>query len=170
MSRADRVYLFITVFLLIAAIAGGTMLGLERSRNQPVQIILSQTQPPQQNGEVYIGGTVANPGIYPWKEDDTLQALLSAAGVEPDADLSRIQIHVPQEQEGEVQSFQKININRAEPWLLEALPSIGEVTAQAIVNYRTENGPFQRIEDLLKVKGIGEGTFDKIKDLITVSD
>jgi competence protein ComEA len=168
MSRADRVYLFITVFLLIAAIAGGIMLGLERSRNQPVQIVLSQTEPPQQNGELYIGGTVANPGIYPWKEDDTLQALLSAAGVEPDADLSRIQIHVPQE--GEVQSLQKIDINRAEPWLLEALPGIGKVTAQAIVNYRTENGPFQRIEDLLEVSGIGEGTLDKIEDYIAVSD
>jgi competence protein ComEA len=168
MSRADRVYLFITVFLLIAAIAGGIMLGLERSRNQPVQIVLSQTEPPQQNGEVYIGGTVANPGIYPWKEDDTLQALLSAAGVEPDADLSRIQIHVPQE--GEVQSLQKIDINRAEPWLLEALPGIGKVTAQAIVNYRTENGPFQRIEDLLEVSGIGEATLEKIEDFITVSD
>jgi competence protein ComEA len=168
MSRADRVYLFITVFLLIAAIAGGTMLGLERSRNQPVQIVLSQTEPPQQNGEVYIGGTVANPGIYPWKEDDTLQALLSAAGVEPDADLSRIQIHVPQE--GEVQSLQKIDINRAEPWLLEALPGIGKVTAQAIVNYRAENGPFQRIEDLLEVSGIGEATLENIEDFITVSD
>jgi competence protein ComEA len=168
MSRADRVYLFITVFLLIAAIAGGIMLGLERSRNQPVQIVLSQTEPPQQNGEVYIGGTVANPGIYPWKEDDTLQALLSAAGVEPDADLSQIQIHVPQE--GEVQSLQKIDINRAEPWLLEALPGIGKVTAQAIVNYRTENGPFQRIEDLLEVSGIGEATLEKIEDFITVSD
>jgi competence protein ComEA len=168
MSRANRVYLFITVFLLIAAIAGGIMLGLERSHNQPVRIVLSQTEPPQQNGEVYIGGTVANPGIYPWKEDDTLQALLSAAGVEPDADLSRIQIHVPQE--GEVQSLQKIDINRAEPWLLEALPGIGKVTAQAIVNYRTENGPFQRIEDLLEVSGIGEATLEKIEDFITVSD
>jgi competence protein ComEA len=168
MSRADRVYLFITVFLLIAAIAGGIMLGLERSQNQPVQIVLSQTEPPQQNGEVYIGGTVANPGIYPWKEDDTLQALLSAAGVEPDADLSRIQIYVPQE--GEVQSLQKIDINRAEPWLLEALPGIGKVTAQAIVNYRAENGPFQRIEDLLEVSGIGRATLENIEDFITVSD
>jgi competence protein ComEA len=168
MSRTDRVYLFITVFLLIAAIAGGIMLGLERSRNQPVQIVLSQTEPPQQNGEVYIGGTVANPGIYPWKEDDTLQALLSAAGVEPDADLSRIQIHVPQE--GEVQSLQRIDINRAEPWLLEALPGIGKVTAQAIVSYRTENGPFQRIEDLLEVSGIGKATLENIEDFITVSD
>jgi competence protein ComEA len=168
MSRADRVYLFITVFLLIAAIAGGIILGLERSRNQPVEIILSQTELPEQNGELYIGGAVANSGIYLWQEGDTLQALLSAAGVEPDADLSHIEIRVPKA--GGTASLQKIDINRAEPWLLEALPSIGEVTAQAIVNYRTENGPFQRIEDLLKVKGIGEGTFDKIKDYITVSD
>jgi competence protein ComEA len=168
MSRADRFYLFITVFLLVAAIAGGVMLAVQHSRSQPVEIVLSQTEPPQQSGEIYIGGAVANPGIYPWQEDDTIQALLLDAGVEPDADLSHIEIYIPRE--GETSLPQKIDINRAEPWLLEALPGIGEVTAQAIVDYRNENGPFQRIEDLLKVKGIGEGTLDKIKDFITVSD
>ena len=55
-------------------------------------------------------------------------------------------------------------------WVLEALPGIGEVLTQRIVDYRSENGPFKRIEDLLKVSGIGEATFDKIKDYITVSD
>jgi competence protein ComEA len=111
---------------------------------------------------------VANPGIYPLKEGDTLQALLSDAGIEPDADLSHIELYIPRE--GEEQVPQKIDINRAEVWLLEALPGIGETRAQAIVDYRNENGPFKRIEDLLKVSGIGEGTFDKIKDYITVSD
>jgi len=168
MNRADRVYLFITVFLLIAAIAAGVMLGVQRSRNQPVEIVISQTEPPAQNGDVYIGGAVANSGIYLWQEGDTLEALLSDAGVESDADLSCIQIYVPRE--GEEQSPQKIDINRAESWLLEALPGIGEVTAQAIVDYRDENGPFQRIEDLLMVKGIGDATFEKMKDFITVSD
>jgi competence protein ComEA len=168
MSRADRFYLFATIFLLVAAIAGGVMLAVQHSRSQPVEIVLSQTEPPQQSGEIYIGGAVANPGIYPWQEGDTIQALLLDTGVEPDADLSHIEIYVPRE--GETSLPQKIDINRAEPWLLEALPGIGEVTAQAIVDYRNENGPFQRIEDLLKVKGIGEGTLDKIKDFITVSD
>ena len=168
MNRADRVYLFITVFLLIAAIAAGVMLGVQRSRNQPVEIVISQTEPPAQNGDVYIGGAVANSGIYLWQEGDTLEALLSDAGVESDADLSCIQIYVPRE--GEEQSPQKIDINRAESWLLEALPGIGEVTAQAIVDYRDENDPFQRIEDLLMVKGIGDATFEKMKDFITVSD
>jgi competence protein ComEA len=168
MSRADRFYLFVTVFLAIAAIAGGVMLAVQHSKNQPVEIVLSQTEPPEQSGEIYIGGAVANPGIYPLKEGDTLQALLSDAGVEPDADLSHIELYIPQE--GEEQSPQKIDINRADPWLLEALPGIGEVLAQSIVDYRSENGPFKRIEDLLKVSGIGEATFEKIKDYITVSD
>jgi competence protein ComEA len=168
MSRADRVYLFITVFLLVAAIAGGVMLGVQRSRNQPVEIVLSQTVPPAQNGEIYIGGAVANPGIYPWQEGDTIQTILSDAGIEPGADLSYVEIYVPQA--GETASIQKIDINRAEPWLLEALPGIGKVTAQAIVDYRNENGRFQRIEDLLKVSGIGQATLDKIRDFITVSD
>ena len=168
MSRADRVYLFITVFLLIAAIAGGIMLGLERSRNQPVEIALSQTEPPQQNGQLCIGGAVANPGIYPWQEGDTLQTLLSGAGVEPGADLGHIEVYIPQA--GETASIQKIDINRAESWLLDALPGIGEVLAQRIVDYRSTNGPFQRIEDLLKVSGIGSATLENMRDFITVSD
>ena len=168
MSRADRFYLFVTVFLVIAAIAGGVMLAVQHSRSQPVEIVLSQTEPPELSGELYIGGAVANPGIYPLKEGDALQTLLSDAGIEPDADLSHIELYIPRE--GEEQSPQKIDINRAEPWLLQALPGIGEVRAQAIMGYRNEHGLFRRIEDLLKVSGIGPATFEKIKDYITVSD
>jgi competence protein ComEA len=168
MSRADRFYLFITVLLLVAAIAGGVMLAVQHSRSQPVEIVLSQTEPPEQSRGLYIGGAVANPGIYPWQEGDTIQALLLDTGVEPDADLSHIKIYVPRE--GEEQSPQKIDINRAEPWLLEALPGIGEALAQRIVDYRSQSGPFKRIEDLLKVSGIGASTFENMKDYITVSD
>jgi len=168
MSRVNRFYLFITVFLLIAAIAGGVTLAVQHSRNQPVEIILSQTEPPELSGEVYIGGAVSNPGIYPLREGDTIQALLLDASVESDANLSHVKLYIPRE--GEEQSPQKIDINRAEPWLLQALPGIGEVLAQRIVDYRSENGPFRRSEDLLKVSGIGPGTFENIKGHITASD
>lgn len=168
MSRADRFYLFVTVFLVIAAIAGGVTLAVQHNRNQPVEIILSQTEPPELSGEVYIGGAVSNPGTYPLREGDTIQALLLDACVEPDANLSHVKLYIPRE--GEEQSPQKIDINRAEPWLLEALPGIGEVLAQRIVDYRSENGPFRRSEDLLKVSGIGPATFENIKGHITVSD
>jgi len=168
MSRSDRFYLFITVFLVIAIIVGGVMLIVKHSKSQPVEIILSQPAPPQLSGEVYIGGAVANPGIYPLKEGDTIQALLLDAGIETNADLDNIKIYIPRQDE--TQSPQKIDINRAEVWLLEALPGIGPSRAQAIVDYRNENGLFKRIEELLHVEGIGEGTFNKIKDYITVSD
>jgi competence protein ComEA len=168
MSRADRFYLFTTIFLVIAVVVGGVMLAVEHHKSQPVAIVLSQAMPPEQSGEIYIGGAVANPGIYSLKEGDTIQALLSGVGIEPNADLGHIEIYIPQE--GEKQCPQKIDINRAEPWLLEALPGIGETRAQAIVDYRQENSPLKRIEDLLQVEGIGQGTFDKIKDYTTVSD
>ena len=59
---------------------------------------------------------------------------------------------------------QKVNINTAGKDMLEALPGIGPAKAQDIINGR----PYKSIEDIMKVKGIKEGTFNKIKDLITV--
>lgn len=167
MSRANRFYLSITIFLAIAAIAGGVTLGVQHHRNQPVEIVLSQTELPVQGGQLYISGAVASPGIYALREGDTLQTVLSYAGVEPDADLNHIEIYVAGQDDEE--SPQRIDINRAEPWLLEALPSIGAVTAQRIVDYRSQNGPFRTIEELLQVSGIGEATFQKIRDYVTVS-
>lgn len=63
-----------------------------------------------------------------------------------------------------------ININTADEPLLETLPDIGPSKAQAIIDYRTQHGPFARIEDIQNVSGIGPATYDKIKALITVGD
>lgn len=61
-----------------------------------------------------------------------------------------------------------VNINTATVEELKALPGIGPAKAQAIVDYRKENGHFKSVEDLKKVKGIGEGIFGKLKDEATV--
>lgn len=167
-SHLDKYWLLIIAFLLISLIAGGTMLAIKQSSYKPIEISLSSTIPSQYKGDIYIGGAVVNPGFYPLREGDTVEALIQTAGTTPDADLSQIKIYVPKTKESHPP--QKINLNRAEAWLLDALPGIGPDRAQAIIDYRNQHGPFKRIEDLLKVEGIGSITLDRIRELVTVED
>ena len=62
----------------------------------------------------------------------------------------------------------KVNINTASQSELDSLPGIGPSIAQRIIEYREENGNFQKIEDLQNVKGIGDAKFSNIKDNVTV--
>lgn len=64
----------------------------------------------------------------------------------------------------------KININSAEAEELEMLSGIGSTRAADIVKYREENGNFNQIEDIMEVSGIGEKTFEEIKEYITVGE
>ncbi|HRD01528.1 MAG TPA: ComEA family DNA-binding protein [Candidatus Saccharicenans sp.] len=64
----------------------------------------------------------------------------------------------------------KVNINTASLAELESLPRIGPKVAQRILDYRTQNGPFKKVEDLMKVQGIGEKIFNQLKDRITVGE
>lgn len=63
----------------------------------------------------------------------------------------------------------KININTASLDLLDTLPGIGKALAEDIIDYRTKHGGFKTIEEIKNVSRIGEKTFDKLKDKISVS-
>ena len=63
-----------------------------------------------------------------------------------------------------------LDINKASADELMALPGIGPAMAQRIVEFREEHGPFRRVEDLLKVKGIGEKSFEKLRPSVKVSE
>ena len=63
-----------------------------------------------------------------------------------------------------------IDINRATPEALERLPHIGPAVARRIVDDRTRNGPFKRVDDLKRVKGIGEKTLEKVRPFVKVGD
>lgn len=71
-------------------------------------------------------------------------------------------------QAGPKSADQKININTAQSAELQKLPRVGPAIAQRILDYRKENGNFKKIEDIMKVRGIGEKVFNQLKDLITV--
>lgn len=62
-----------------------------------------------------------------------------------------------------------VNLNTATAAQLESLPGIGARTAERIIEYRQKNGPFKKIEELMNVKGIGEKSFLKLKDRLTVT-
>jgi competence protein ComEA len=125
--------------------------------------------------------------VYTLLQDSIVKdAMEAAGGPTEDADLERInlafpvsdgqQVHVPRQGEdsppapppsGQPAPGGKVNINTAGQDLLESLPGIGPALAQRIVDYRQTHGPFEHIEDVTEVSGIGDATFEAIRDLIT---
>ena len=65
---------------------------------------------------------------------------------------------------------EKININTATAQELQTLPGIGEAIAERIIKYREDRGGFGTADDIMNVRGIGEKTYDKLSDLITVME
>jgi competence protein ComEA len=68
-----------------------------------------------------------------------------------------------------VVSTETVNLNSATVAQIASLPGIGPKTAELVVQYRTKNGPFKKIEEVMNVRGIGEKSFLKIKDRLTVA-
>ena len=67
-----------------------------------------------------------------------------------------------------VASMEKININKADAKTLTTLKGVGKDRAVKIIEYREKNGPFEKIEDLMKVKGIGKKIFEQNKNVLSV--
>jgi competence protein ComEA len=68
-----------------------------------------------------------------------------------------------------VVSTEIVNLNSATVAEIASLPGIGPKTADLVVQYRTKNGPFKKIEEIMNVRGVGEKSFLKIKDRLTVA-
>jgi competence protein ComEA len=166
-SKFNRLGTLISLILVAIIAISGIVVWSKYSGSQPIEISQSSSQ--ELHGEIYIGGAVNNPGSYPLTVGDSIEALIQAAGGTTDnANFNQFKLYIPEV--GEDEPPQKIDINRAEIWLLKALPEIGEVRAQAIVSYRCQDGPFHNINELIKVEGIGTTTYEQIKELITVAD
>ena len=138
---------------------------------------------------VDVTGWVHEPGVYEFAQGErVIDAVERAGGARNGADLSVLnlaapltdgtQVVVPKEgaapagtvpgETGGGTASGLVNINTASATEFETLSGIGEVLAGAIVDYRTENGPFASVDDLENVSGIGPATLEEIRDQVTV--
>lgn len=132
---------------------------------------------------VDIKGQVKNPGVYESTNDKRVKDIISeAGGLLSEADTSSInlsqklkdQMVIIVNKKGEkstnIPQNKKdvVNINSATIEELQKISGIGKSKAQAIIDYRDNKGEFKTKDDLMKVKGIGKGIFEKIKDKIEV--
>jgi len=166
-DKLNRFWLLAVFSIILLIVVTACILFFRRDKGQELTII----SPPQPtfSGQIYISGSVATPGSFILESDDTVQSLLNASGgTLPDADLQALQLNIPTSIT--LADSQKIDINRADIWLLQALPGIGEVKAQAISDYRRQNGYFHNIEELTQVPGISAAVYTKIKDYITTGN
>jgi len=177
--------------------ASGILLGLFLAalvwiiaRNPSGEAVTLRPVPTDKPIVVHISGAVPRPGVYALPQGARVQDVISAAGgFLAEAEKTDINLAAPLEDgqkldiaymEGAspvlatpgveviTNTTELIDINTASQAELETLPGIGPTTAQKIVEYREANGPFVSTEDIINVSGIGPGTYERIKDLITV--
>jgi competence protein ComEA len=160
-----------------AAPSGGTASAPASASPSPEVVVL-----------VDVAGWVHRPGVYEFNEGArVIDAIDAAGGARSGALLEALnlaapltdgtQILVPREgQEGVAPAPVTggavagglVNVNSAIATELEELPGIGEVIAQRIIDYRTENGPFATVDELVDVSGIGDAILESIRELVTV--
>ena len=153
--------------------------------------------PSKQSGAtlyVHILGAVARPGLYVLSDGDrAIDAVAAAGGFTATADQSQLnlarvivdgeQLYVPSIGEAPAAAAGgasgangaggggvagKVNINTADEATLETLPRVGPAMAKRIIDWRAANGRFTAIEDLMSVSGVGEKTFEQLKDMVTL--
>ncbi|HEX7588263.1 MAG TPA: helix-hairpin-helix domain-containing protein [Anaerolineae bacterium] len=188
---------YIAMLFLFSIVLAGTIWVLRRPEPPALTIITPTPRPTATLAALVVDvrGAVAKPGVYTLAVGSRVQDALTQAGNPlPNAEtrgfnLARKindgeQIYVPLIGEATapppapakgVPSTAatktpqgKINVNTATLDELDLLPGIGPAIGQRIIDYRNENGVFKQIEDLKKVRGIGDALFGQIKDLVTL--
>ncbi|MFV1858172.1 MAG: helix-hairpin-helix domain-containing protein [Anaerolineales bacterium] len=165
--------------LIVISGVGAAMLLTSPPRGDPVLLAEPASL------RIHVAGEVLRPGVYELPFGSIVQDAIDAAGgLSGEASQDRInlaarledgqQVYVPEVSESvppssnPVGSKEQISINTASAPELERLPGIGPVLAQRIVEYREQNGPYQRLEDLLEVEGIGPSKLETLQEYIQV--
>ncbi|HEU4808487.1 MAG TPA: helix-hairpin-helix domain-containing protein [Homoserinimonas sp.] len=183
----SRGAVFVLLLIAVAIAVLVSALG-SHGTSVPVGAVRSSAEPPSIAPTIYVHllGAVAKPGLYQLPEESrAVDAVAAAGGFAEGADRTAInlarflsdgeQVYVPME--GEVAPTApgmigtiggKVNLNTADATALETLPRVGPAMAARIIAWRQANGRFSAVEDLKSVSGIGDKTFEAMRDLITI--
>ncbi len=171
--------------LLLLALSCSTLLSTSCRDNGIEIAVLTAT--PSNELVVYVTGEVMDPGVYtlPITAERVVDAVEAAGGFTGGADVDSVNLAAELRDGQHVQVLPLggsttdidttadgnplIDINSASSELLQSLSLIGPSRAQEIIDYREAHGAFLRIEDIVKVRGIGEKTFEAIREYITVN-
>jgi competence protein ComEA len=145
---------------------------------QAPDVALVSTTAPAPELVVNVVGEVATPGLVTVTSGARVaDAVRLAGGLKPGADLhdlnlarkltdgEQIAVGIPPPS-GPAATPSKLNLNSATASELDALPGVGPVTAQRIVDHRTRKGPFASVDQLREVEGIGDSKLAKLADLV----
>ena len=192
LKKVGIVVLVIVLGLVVSAVKNG---GQEEAQAQETTVAAEEET--AEVIYVDVGGEVNQPSVVELTDGSRVtDAIAAAGGLTEKADLTDInraafvsdgeKIFIPSQEEydsdgllsgdsgnsgGEPQEDHlngKININTADSTQLQELNGVGPATAEKIIDYRKQNGRFQSIEDIKNVSGIGDKTYEKLKDHIRV--
>lgn len=177
------------VALVGTAVVAGSVFVYARSSEPPAppieKIAAVQPMPEAEKVVVHVAGLVLTPGVYELPASSRVRDAIAAAGGPVEgADLDGLnlaallsdgeKVYVPKKGEAPAAASSsglpagKVNLNTATVQQLEALPGVGPVLAQRIVDYRQRKGRFISIRQLMEVEGIGEKKYASLKDHVTV--
>jgi competence protein ComEA len=189
-----KTILNIVIGILIGLLLAGGIWVVSRSPKG--ETIVLRPAPTPEPLRVHVAGAVVRPGVYELDKDSRVEDAVAAAGgfvIEADKNALNLAAHledgerleipyvagfIPDEASGFVVVTEGtpsplagqdlLDINTATLEELDKLPGIGPTIAQRIIDYRTVNGPFDSINEIVNVAGVGSATFAEIQDLITV--
>ena len=177
--------------IVIGLLAAGLIVLLNQRRTAtPITLLPPPPSETPSPIRVHVAGAVKNSGVYNLPAGSILKdAITAAGGATESAAIDKLNLAAKLNDGQQIvvaetvtavtvnstavaqpsnNASTLVNINTATLEQLQTLPKVGTVTAQRIIEYRTKNGPFTRIEDIQKVTGIGDATYASLAPLITV--
>jgi competence protein ComEA len=174
------------VLLAVLALAGRMLASAGAPSVQPVAPLVPEAAPATEQLVVHVAGAVRRPGLYELKEGSRVSdAVARAGGATAKADTAAvnlaapladgIQVLIPSRIAGAAGAgaggaggaAPRVSLSSATIADLDALPGIGPVTAQKIVDYRSQHGGFGSVDDLDAIPGIGPARIEQLRDLVT---